>query len=249
MLISIITATYNSERTISRTLESVKSQTYSNIEHIIIDGKSTDETLNIVKNYKHISKIFSEKDEGIYYALNKGLDVATGDVVGFLHADDFFPENNIIEKIACAFKEKNADILYGNLQYISQNNSEKIVRNWVSNKFEPKLLKKGWMPPHPTFYAKNQLYKIFGNFNTKFKIAADYDLMLRFLKQKVKIFYLPEIIVKMQLGGVSNRNIKTIIKKSVEDYKAIKSNQIGGIFTLLNKNLSKLGQFKTKKTP
>ncbi|MBN2662917.1 MAG: glycosyltransferase [Bacteroidales bacterium] len=249
MRISIITATYNSAKTITRTLESVKSQTYSNIEHIIIDGKSTDETLDIVRNYKHVSKIFSEKDEGIYFALNKGLEIATGDIIGFLHADDFFPKNNIIEKIAYTFKKQYTDILYGNLQYVSQNNTEKIIRNWESCKFEPNLLKKGWMPPHPTFYAKKHLYKSFGNFNTNFKIAADYDLMLRFLKQNISTFFMPEIIVKMRLGGVSNRSIKTIIKKSREDYQAIKNNKIGGFFTLINKNISKISQFSTKKTP
>jgi len=243
MRISIITATFNSEKTISKAVNSVKNQTFGNIEHIIIDGKSTDKTLEIIKQYNHISKVISEKDEGIYYALNKGIKQASGDIIGFLHADDFFPNSEIIEKIAKTFADTKIDALYGNLQYVAQNNTEKIIRNWKSDKFDKKMLKKGWMPPHPTFYAKKELYNLYGSFNTNFKIAADYDLMLRFLKQDITTFYLPEIIVKMRVGGVSNRSLKTIIQKSTEDYKVIRNNKIGGIFTLLNKNFNKLSQF------
>ncbi len=246
MRITIITATYNCEKTIAYALDSVKNQTYKNIEHIIIDGKSTDNTLNIVKNYSHISKIISETDEGIYYALNKGITNATGKIIGFLHADDFFSDNTIIKKIANAFTSKKIDVLYGDLQYVSGENTSKIIRNWKSSDFDFSLLKKGWMPPHPTFFAQKGLYENFGNFNTNYTISADYDLMLRFLTKKINTYYLPEIITKMRLGGISNRNIKTIIRKSTEDYKIIKRNKIGGFFTLLNKNTSKLSQFLKK---
>lgn len=246
MRISIITATFNSEKTITHTLDSVKNQSYNNIEHIIIDGKSTDSTLDIISKYQHVNKTISEKDNGIYFALNKGIKETSGDIIGFLHADDFFFSNTIIEDIANSFKNNKIDILYGDLQYVSKNDTSKIIRNWKSKNFNHKLLKKGWMPPHPTFYAKKNIYKNYGNFDTNFKIAADYDLMLRILKQNISTYYLPKVIVKMRLGGVSNRNIKQMLRKSFEDYKAIKNNHVGGIFTVLNKNFSKLAQFILK---
>ena len=246
MRITIITATFNCENTIAYALDSVKNQTYKDIEHIIIDGKSTDNTLNIVKSYSHISKVISETDKGIYYALNKGIANANGDIIGFLHADDFFSNNSIIEKIADAFINKNIDVLYGDLQYVASDDTSKIIRNWRSSDFKISLLKKGWMPPHPTLFASKKLYENFGNFNTNYTISADYDLMLRFLTKDINTLYLAEIITKMRLGGISNRNINTIIRKSTEDYKIIKKNKIGSFFTLLNKNTSKLSQFIKK---
>lgn len=243
MKISIITATYNNEATIKETLESVAKQDYQNIEHIIIDGVSTDNTLKIIENYKHISKVISEKDFGIYHALNKGIKHSTGELIGFLHADDYFEDISILSEIAKTVKKHQADAIYGDLDYISTNDTEKIIRHWKSKEFKLKLLKKGWMPPHPTFYAKKQLYNKFGIFNTNYKISADYELMLRFLSKNISVKYIPKVIVKMRVGGVSNNSFSNIITKSKEDYKAIKANKIGGIFTLLNKNFSKISQF------
>jgi len=244
MKISIITACLNNEKTIRDCLQSVSNQTYKNIEHIIIDGKSSDDTLKIVDEFAHISKIISEEDLGIYFALNKGINNAKGNVIGFLHADDFLNNNNTIELIASEFqKNTNLDAVYGDLEYISETENKKI-RFWKSEPFEENKLKKGWMPPHPTFYSKANLYKKYGFFNTNYKISADYDLILRFFKNKIKTKYIPETIIKMRVGGTSNKNINNIIKKTKEDFLSIKNNKIGGLFTLFNKNISKISQFR-----
>jgi len=248
MKISIITATYNNEKTIADTLFAVSSQTYKNIEHLIIDGKSTDNTLKIINENSPKTKIFSESDNGIYDALNKGISHATGDIIGFLHADDIYANNTTIEKIIATFKANNCDAVYSDLHYVSQNDVNKIIRNWKSDKFEYSNLKKGWMPPHPTFFVKKEIYNKFGNFNTNYKIAADYDLMMRMLgKHKISVAYLPEVTVKMRVGGESNKSIKNILKKMKEDLKVIKTNEIGGFFTLVRKNTSKISQFFSAK--
>jgi len=245
MKISIITVTYNNEQTIASCIESVVNQTYNNIEYIIIDGKSTDNSLTIAKNYSDkISRIICEADEGMYYALNKGIKIASGDIIGFLHADDFYENNKVIEDIILQFKEFNTDSVYGDLQYVKKNNANSVIRNWKAGKFSFKKLKKGWMPPHPSFFVKKEIYNKYGLFNTDLKIAADYDLMIRFLgKHKISTHYLSKVIVKMRWGGKSNKNIKNIIAKSKEDYKSIKTNKIGGLRTLFFKNFNKFKQF------
>ncbi|MEN8121865.1 MAG: glycosyltransferase family 2 protein [Bacteroidota bacterium] len=245
MTISIITATYNNEKTIEQTIQSVLKQTYPNIEYIIIDGKSTDETLNIIEKYKNkVSKVVSETDKGMYDALNKGIKIATSEIIGFLHADDFYKDEKVIEKIAEVFKTKNTESVYGDLEYVSSINPDKIIRQWKAEPFSIKELKKGWMPPHPTFFVKREIYKKYGNFNLNYKIAADYDLMLRFLgKHKISTSYLPEVLVKMRWGGKSNRSLANIVQKSKEDYFALKENNIGGFESLFLKNFRKLGQF------
>ncbi len=241
MKISIITACLNSEATIKKCLDSVASQTHKDIEHIIIDGKSTDKTLEIIKQYQHVSKIISEKDSGVYFALNKGIALAQGQVIGFVHADDFLVKKNIIETIAEYFDaDESLDAIYGDLEYIS---ADKKIRYWNSEPFTEKKLKKGWMPPHPTFFARKKIYDKYGVFDTKFKISSDYDLMLRFFSKKIKTVYIPEVIIKMKVGGISNRNLKNIILKSKEDFLIIKKNNVGNLYTLINKNLSKLSQF------
>ncbi|MEA3451333.1 MAG: glycosyltransferase family 2 protein, partial [Bacteroidota bacterium] len=218
-------------------------QTYKNIEHIIIDGKSSDDTLKIINEFHHVSKIVSEKDLGIYYALNKGIKEATGNIIGFLHADDFLSSNNTIELISDYFlKNKDLDAVYGDLEYILELENKKI-RFWKSETFEESKLKKGWMPPHPTLYTKAELYTKYGHFNTNYLISADYDLILRFFKNEIKTKYIPKVLVKMRIGGASNKNIKNIIKKTKEDFLTIRKNKIGGLFTLLNKNISKISQF------
>ncbi len=248
MKISIITATYNNEATISDTVNSVASQTYDNIEHIIIDGKSTDNTLYVIKkNSGRISKIISEPDNGIYDALNKGIKNATGEIIAFLHADDIFASNTIIEKAINLFKEKQTDGIYGDLQYVSKENTDKVIRYWKSGEFEISKLKKGWMPPHPTFFVKKGIYEKFGTFDTGFKIAADYDIILRFLgKHKISIAYLPEVMIKMRIGGESNKSIKNIIQKMKEDVKTLKKNNLGNWHTVLLKNISKIPQLLKK---
>lgn len=245
MKVSIITIAYNSESSIADTINSVLSQTYPDIEYIVVDGKSKDKTVEIVKSFGgKVHKFISEPDKGIYDALNKGVALATGDVVGFLHSDDIYGGVNIVEKVVELFKEGQTDSVYGDLQYVYKNDTSRVFRHWKAGDFSLQKLKMGWMPPHPTFYVKKAVYEAHGTFNTSFKIAADYDNMLRFLgKHKISTAYLPVVMVKMRVGGASNRSLKNIIRKSSEDMRAIRVNRFGNIFTLVFKNLRKLGQF------
>lgn len=243
MKFSIITATLNNKDTIKKTVESVINQTYADIEYIIIDGCSHDGTLHEIAPYKDkISLIISEKDKGIYYALNRGIKNASGDIIAFLHADDFYPNSHIIEQVADKFKSEKCDSVYGDLIYLRKNGN--MLRNWQAGKFERNKIKNGWMPPHPTFFVKKDIYDKYGLFNTDYRIAADYDLMLRFLwKYNISTSYLPEVLINMRVGGKSNKSLKNIFNKSREDYRIIRKLGVGGIKTLALKNLSKLGQF------
>jgi len=244
--ISIITVTYNNQSTIEATIKSVLNQTYKNIQYIIIDGQSKDNTLSIIRKYsQQIDIIISEPDEGAYYAINKGILYATGDVIGILHADDFYADEKVIEKVVKAFNSFNSSVVYGDLLYVDRNDENKIIRYWQSCQYNSTLLKKGWMPPHPTlFISKEKINKI-GNYNTKYKIAADYDFMIRVLKSVNfdEVFYIPNVLIKMRIGGISNKKIKNIIRKSYEDFIIIKKHKIGGINTLILKNISKFKQF------
>lgn len=247
MKISIITVTYNSASTLEKTIESIKGQSaFNEIEYILIDGKSTDNTVELLKqNSKYIKKWISEPDNGIYDAMNKGASLASGDWVGFLHADDVLASNTIIEEMIDILKSNSINVLYGNLNYVSGINGEKVVRQWKSNVFNKDLLKKGWMPPHPTLYLNRHLFWKIGGFDTQFRIAADYDYILRlFTSPEIKSFFMDKLMVKMRVGGVSNRSISNIIMKSKEDYRALKKNQVGGLRTLLFKNICKLSQFR-----
>lgn len=250
MKVSIITATYNSEKTIGDCLQSVLSQDYQDIEYIIIDGASSDGTLPKVEAAQTQNKniiCISEPDKGIYDALNKGIQKATGDIIGFLHSDDYFNSTQTISHIVAAFQNSNVDGVYGDLHYISSE-SDTIVRNWKSRPFSEKLLKEGWMPAHPTLFLKQNVYKKHGLFNLKFKIAADYDLMLRIFKDKgLSFLYLPEVVTKMRVGGASNRSLKNIWLKTREDYMAVKGNNIGSpALVVCSKNLSKIPQWFKK---
>ncbi len=245
MKISIITAVYNNENTIEDAVVSVLSQTHDDIEYIVIDGKSTDNTLNIIKKYKDkIDVLVSEKDSGIYDALNKGIKKATGDVICFLHSDDIYQDEHVVKRVNALFENTNVDSVYGDLVYVKKEDINKIVRYWKSGEFKYKNLKNGWMPPHPTFFVKREVYEKYGDFDTSFSIAADYDTVLRFLGvEKITIAYLPEVLIKMRLGGESNRSLANLKKKTIEDIKALKKNRIGGYGTIIMKNISKLPQF------
>ncbi|NLR90495.1 glycosyltransferase family 2 protein [Flammeovirga agarivorans] len=245
MKVSIITASYNNKETLQQTINSVLSQDYSNIEYIIVDGGSTDGTIEMVSSYgKRIDTFISEPDKGIYDALNKGIKHATGDVVGFMHSDDFFASTYVISQLVETFKRNKVDAVYGDLHYVNADNPYKIIRNWVSSDFTFSKLSKGWMPPHPTLYLKNECYKKYGLYNTNLRIAADYELILRYFgKYKVSSSYMPVTMVKMRIGGASNQNIKAIWKKLKEDYWALNNNNVGGLSTLILKNLSKVTQF------
>jgi len=244
--VSIITVCYNSASTIEPTIQSVINQTYPNIEYIIVDGLSKDNTLEIVNKYSaKISKIISEKDDGLYFAINKGIDLATGDIIGIIHADDLYVNNDVIHEIVQLFESSKADSVYADLQYVDREDINKIIRYWKSGEYKHGLFKKGWMPPHPTFFVKADCYKKYGKFTTTLKSAADYELMLRLLhKNKCSTAYLPKVTVKMRVGGKSNVSIKNRIKANREDKQAWLMNGLKpGLFTTIRKPLSKLKQF------
>ncbi len=247
MKVSIITVTYNSYETLLDTVESVKSQDYDKIEHIIVDGASTDKTSIAIRKYlPPTAKFVSEPDEGLYHALNKGISLATGDVIGILHADDIYYNTQIISKVVNKLKSTSSDTLYADLHYVSKKYPRRIIRNWKSGDFDRSKFLNGWMPPHPTFFARKSLFEKYGDYDTNFKRAADYELMLRFLfKHEVSSCYLPETIIKMRVGGLSNGNVPTRIKANLEDRLAWRINGLKPrLLTLYLKPLSKLHQFQ-----
>ena len=247
MKVSLITATFNSSNNLKSCLQSVIKQSHEEIEHIIIDGVSNDNTLQIIKNFQEINpkiKFISENDNGIYDALNKGIKMASGDIIGFIHSDDFLKSKDIISGIVSLISNEKFDGIYGDLQYVDKNNPKKVVRNWKSSEFFQKLLKKGWMPPHPTFFLRKEVYKKHGLFDLKYSISADYDFMLRVLKDSnLKFKYYPRVITVMRTGGISNSGMINIIRKTLEDFRIIKNNDIGNVSTLFFKNISKIKQF------
>lgn len=251
MKISIITATYNSAKTLEVCMDSVLNQTYKDIEYIFIDGNSTDETLSLIKSkaksHSNISWI-SGPDTGIYDALNKGISKATGDVIGFVHSDDYLANDTIISRIADVFMSNKIDGVYGNLHYVQFENPDIIVRNWQSQSFKKSLLNRGWMPAHPTLFLKKAIYRSNGIFNLDYRIAADYDFILRIFNQPhLKFYYLSETITKMRVGGESNRSLKNLILKTKEDYKAARTNELPFPALVIGlKNLSKIPQWLSK---
>lgn len=225
MKISIVTITFNAEATLERTLSSVFRQSFKNIEHIIVDGSSKDKTIEICKTFPHISKIISEPDKGVYDAFNKGLNLSTGDVVGFLNADDVFCTEHSVQEIADAFLNNETNIVYGDLDYVNENG--KIIRNWISKSYKKGLAKKAWMPAHPTFYCKKEVYDRLGGYNDSFKIGGDFELCLRFLEvNNVSSFYINKKLVKMLVGGISNSGLKSKWTIYKEELKAYKINKI-----------------------
>lgn len=243
--ISVITVVRNNKDFVEDCIRSVIGQSYADIEYIVIDGASTDGTLDVINRYRaRISRIISEKDKGHIYAMNKGLALASGTVVGFLHSDDFYADDTVIEKIANSFKNTNIDSLYGDLVYVTKNNPDRIIRRWRGRSYNARNLKWGWMPAHPTFFVRKNIYEKYGYFDTDFKISMDYENILRFLyRYKISAHYLPKTIVKMRFGGVSNRSVKNIIRKTVEDYKACRMHELG-LGTVIAKNVIKLPQFR-----
>ncbi len=244
--ISIITVSYNSGATIEDTIKSVVSQDYQNLEYIIVDGKSSDNTLEIANKYKDkITKIVSEKDDGIFDAFNKGLKLASGDIIGILNSDDFYTDNTVISSIAEAFEKNNTDTLYGDLVYVNAKDTNNIVRYWQSCDYQKSLFEFGWMPPHPTFFVKKELYQKYGDFNTWMKISNDYELVLRFLyKHNCTSQYLPKILVKMRDGGNSNGSLKTRYNANMEDRESWKVNELKmPFYSMYMKPLRKISQY------
>ena len=249
MKISIITSVYNNKETIAEAIESVLSQSYDNIEYIVVDGASTDGTVEVIQRYAdRIDTFITEPDKGIYDGLNKGVALSTGDVIGFLHSDDLFEDENVVAKIAENFSKAGIDSIYGDLNYVSKEDINNVVRYWKSGSFNLRKLENGWMPPHPTFYVKREVYEKYGAFDTSFNISADYDSILRFLgREGISTRYIPEVLVKMRVGGESNRSLQNIIEKTKEDLRAVKKNNVGHMRSIIFKNLSKIPQFFRRK--
>ena len=209
MKISVITATYNSEATVADTLRSVASQTHPDIEHIIVDGLSRDDTVAIVGRFPHVALCRSEKDKGIYDAMNKGLALVTGDVVAILNSDDFYENEFVLEKIAKAFEDPSVQVVYGDLLYIDPRKNNRVSRYWRAGNYTLKSFHFGWMPPHPAFFVRRQVYQQLGNFNASLTCSADYEIILRMLlKHRLKAVYLPETLVRMREGGISNATLR-----------------------------------------
>ena len=253
MQVSLITCTNNSEKTIEKCCLSVHSQTYHDIEHIIIDKNSQDKTISIIKQHKFKNiKIYNQKGFGIYNALNEGMNLCNGKIIGVLHSDDEFVDEGIISKIVSKFFAENLDILFSNIYYTKKNNTNKIIRKWKNNLKEGvqsnfeinRLIKKGWMPPHTSIFFKKELLKEIGYYDENFKISSDYDFTIRlFKKEHIKLFFLDKFTIKMRSGGISNKNLQNIFIKMSEDLKIMNKFKLKPIRTILFKNLSKIKQF------
>ena len=244
--ISIITVTYNASKHISDNLYSMASQSYKNTEHIIVDGLSSDDTIDILKkNDFNMVNVICERDEGIYQALNKGIIASTGDIVGILHSDDIFEDTDALKLIAENFLEDSVQAVYGNLKYVNKSNT-KVLRNWKSSKFDRSNLKNGWMPPHPTlFVRKNVIYPNY-MYNEDFNISSDYQMILKLFSQKnFNAIYINKYLVRMRVGGVSNKSLRNIVLKMYEDFRALECLNLTineRLMCLIKKNLSKLNQ-------
>lgn len=245
MKISVITAAFNRVQTIGQAIDSVCTQNYHDVEHLIIDAQSKDGTLEEIERRRLPSmRVVSEPDEGIYDALNKGIRLASGEVIGVVHSDDFLAHDGVLAKIAAAFADQSVEAVYGDLQYVAADDTSRVVRHWRSGLFEPKSLKFGWMPPHPALFVRRTLIEIEGGYDTQYSIAADYDAILRwFGKPGIRTTYIPEVLVKMRVGGESNASFGRIFRKSREDLAALRRNKVGGLGTLACKNLRKVMQF------
>lgn len=243
--ISVVTAVYNRRHTVVEAMVSVKTQTYANIEHVVQDGASTDGSLALIQDAKDARTfIESRPDSGIYDAINRGIARCSGDIIGLMHSDDFFADHSVLQKVADRFADPHIDGVYGDLDYVSADDTSRIIRRWKSGEYSVGNLSRGWMPPHPTLYLRREVFETFGLYDTSFRIAADYDAMLRYLTAgQIRLGYIPEVLVKMRVGGESNKSLRKIVQKSREDYRAIRRNNVGGLGTLAVKNLSKIHQF------
>lgn len=246
MKISIITVCYNSAKTIQDCIQSVVNQSYSNLEYILIDGQSTDNTLEIVYSFgSKISQVISEQDKGMYDAINKGIKLATGDIIGILNSDDMYVDELVLSEVVQKMKATNADALYADLNYVDQMDTNKVIRYWKSGEYKKGSFLSGWMPPHPTFFIKKEFYSQFGGYSLDLVSAADYELMLRMIhKNSAKMAYLPRVIVNMRVGGMSNSSLSNRLRANKEDRKAWEMNGLTPrSFTLLFKPLRKLIQY------
>ena len=248
MKISIITATFNCRDTILDTINSIRNQDYTNIEHVIIDGNSSDGSVDIIKALLTESSLFlSEADFGIYDALNKGISLSTGNVIGFLHSDDIYSSNDVLGRVASIFHDPSVCAVYGNLNYVSRNDLSKVVRRWRSSDFVIGSLSRGWMPPHPTLFVRRDWYIKFQGFDRQYRISADYDCILKFFSDPFfKSIYIDKDLIKMRLGGISNNSLHNLFCKSREDWRILRNFGFGylqAIRALTFKMLRKVFQF------
>ncbi len=246
MKISIITVAYNAVSTITDTLRSVAAQSHPEIEHIVVDGASTDGTLEIIeRNGKRIAQLISEPDQGVYDAMNKGLHLAMGEVVGFLNADDVYMHPEVLAKVAATMADPTLDACYADLVYVDRLQTNNVVRHWTSQDYVPGLFEKGWMPAHPTFFVRKSVYEKFGGFNLHYRLQADFELALRFMCiHDIQTRYVPEIWVRMRMGGMSNNSIRNMIRGNLEAYAACRANGLSvPPWFILTKVLSRVPQF------
>ena len=249
MKISVVTAVYNRVNTLPTALESLYGQSHPHVEHVVQDGGSTDGTLEVLRaNPKEDMALESAPDTGLYDAINRGIERASGDVVGLLHSDDFLADGKVLTSVAEAFTEPSVDGIYGDLDYVAAHDTARVIRRWRSGAYTRAKLRRGWMPPHPTLYLRREVFERWGAYDTDFRIAADYEAMLRWLvRGQIRLAYIPRVLVKMRVGGESNRSLGRILRKSREDYHAIRRHGVGGLGTLAAKNFSKLEQFLPKR--
>ena len=250
MKVSIITTCYNREATLRGAIESVLEQDYPCIEYIVVDGASKDNSLAVINEYKNrIDKIISEPDKGMYEAINKGIRAATGDIIGLIHSDDFLFSSHTISDIVKTFEEQDADMIYGNGVFVDYDNINLMIRNWISGRYSKKNVINGWLPLHPTVYIKKECMDKWGLYDESYKIAADSDLLVRYLYEAdLKVFYLNNYIVKMRMGGLSTDSGKTKLKWG-EDLRMYRSHGINPYWALKGKVLSKIPQFIKAKLP
>ncbi len=246
--VSIVTAVFNRETVIAGAIKSLQSQSHMDFEHLIIDGKSTDQTLSVIeKNTDARAKVWSAPDEGVYDALNKGFRLSTGDIVGILHSDDLFADAEVVGDVVRTFERTRADVVYGDLQYVSREDARRVIRHWTAGTYRAGRLRWGWMPPHPTFFIRRSLMSRIGDFDRAYRIAADYDFMIRCMREPgVAAAYIPRVLVRMRIGGESNRSLASIVRKSHEDWHVLRKNGFTGpqaAMALVSKNLRKLPQF------
>mgnify|MGYP001573372502 CR=1 FL=1 len=248
MKISVVTAVYNRRDTVNDAIMSVRGQTYPELEHVVQDGGSKDGTLDILAGVASSSMyVESTRDGGIYDGINRGIRRATGDVIGLMHSDDIFASESVLARVAETMADAQVDGVYGDLVYVSATDPARVIRYWKSGPYHPDRLRQGWMPPHPTLYLRREIFDRWGVYDTDFRIAADYEAMLRWLvKGQIRLAYIPEVMVRMRVGGESNRSLGRILRKSLEDYCAMRRHGVGGLGTLFSKNFSKISQFIQK---
>jgi len=247
--VSVITVCYNRAAIIEDTLRSVAEQTHADTEHIVIDGNSSDGTMDIVNRYRaRLAHVVSEPDGGIYDAMNKGLALASGDIIGFLNSDDIYADANVLESVAGAFADPAVEACYADLVYVAKNDWNKVVRYWKSNIYRYGLCRSGWMPAHPTFFVRRNVFARYGGFDLQFRLQSDFELTMRLLEvHRIKSVYIPRVLVKMRLGGATNKNLSNILKGNLEAYRACRKNGFAVTpFFMLRKVLSRLPQFFAK---